>query len=241
MFDVRCLMFDVRRTALCTILVAALTGFFSSGAVFADSPSVTAVLSNSEVAVGETVRLQIRITGSDAKPPGQITVDGLDIRQTGTEQHYEMNNFSISQSVIYNYTVLPMKAGKFKIPPQTVQAGGASAHARVGFKCLRFRGQLGPRKFKYSATVDRSEKDRVYRAGRSEGPGLRRRSCACGFETLPQPAGKISSNRSIGHQRAGPNGAEIDEIRRKHGGDQRRDLQCHYFQDGYGRGANREV
>jgi hypothetical protein len=119
-------MFDVRRTALRTILVAALTGLFSSGAVFADSPSVTAVLSSSEAAVGETVQLQIRITGSGAKPPAQITVDGLEIRQTGTEQHYEMNNFSVSQSVIYNYTVFPMKAGKFTIPPQTVQVGSTS-------------------------------------------------------------------------------------------------------------------
>jgi hypothetical protein len=116
----------MRRPVLCAILVVALTGFFSSGAVLADSPSVTAVLSNSEVAVGETVRLQIRITGSAAKPPAQITVDGLEIRQIGTEQHYEMNNFSVSQSVIYNYTVSPMKAGKFKIPPQIVQAGGVS-------------------------------------------------------------------------------------------------------------------
>src|ERR1017187_17902 len=109
-----------------TILIAALIAFVGRGSAFADSPSVTAVLSNSEVAVGETVRLQIRITGSGAKPPGQITVDGLEIRQTGTEQHYEMNNFSVSQSVVYNYTVLPMKAGKFKIPPQTVQVGGST-------------------------------------------------------------------------------------------------------------------
>ncbi|HJX24784.1 MAG TPA: hypothetical protein VJ252_01405, partial [Chthoniobacterales bacterium] len=87
MFDVRCLLFDGRRTALGTILVAALIGFFSNGSVFADSPNVTAVLSNSEAAVGETVQLQIRITGSGAKPPAQITVDGLEIRQTGTEQH----------------------------------------------------------------------------------------------------------------------------------------------------------
>jgi hypothetical protein len=126
MFDVPRSMFEMRRTAWCAILVAAFTGFFSSGSVLADSPTVTAVLSNSEAAVGEAVRLQIRITGSAAKPPGQITVDGLEIRQAGTEQHYEMNNFNVSQSVIYNYTVVPVKAGKFKIPPQTIQMGGTS-------------------------------------------------------------------------------------------------------------------
>lgn len=120
MFDVRYLKFNAGRAAL----VAALAGFFAIGSAFADSPSVTAVLSNSDAAVGEAVQLQIRVTGSGAKSPGEIAVDGLEIHQTGTSQHYEMNNFSVSQSMIYNYTVLPMKAGKFKIPPQTIQVGG---------------------------------------------------------------------------------------------------------------------
>jgi hypothetical protein len=126
MFDLRYFMFGVRGKTWGAILVAALIGFMATGSVLADSPSATAVLSNSEAAVGETVQLQIRISGSSAKPPTQIAVDGLEIRQTGTEQHYEMNNFSVSQSVIYNYTVLPMKAGKFRIPPQTVEVGGTS-------------------------------------------------------------------------------------------------------------------
>ncbi|HYY14498.1 MAG TPA: BatD family protein [Chthoniobacterales bacterium] len=88
---------------------------------FAESPSVTAVLSNSEAAVGETVQLQIKVSGSGAKPPSEISIDGLDIRQTGTEQRYEMNNFNVSQSVVYNYTILPTRAGTFKIPPQPVR------------------------------------------------------------------------------------------------------------------------
>jgi len=64
-------MFDLRRAASRTILAAALVGFISSATVFADSPSVTAVLSNSEAAVGETVELQIRVTGSGAKLPNE--------------------------------------------------------------------------------------------------------------------------------------------------------------------------
>ena len=126
MFDLQCLMFGVRRTASRTILVAALAGFISSATVFADSPSVTAVLSNSEAAVGETVELQIRVTGSGAKLPERIAVDGLEIHQTGTSQRYEMNNFNLSQSVTYTYTILPMKAGKFKIPAQPVDVSGKS-------------------------------------------------------------------------------------------------------------------
>jgi hypothetical protein len=92
---------------------------------FADSPSVTAVLSNSQATVGETVELQIKVTGpGDAQPPEEISVDGLEIHSTGTSRQFEIHNFSTSSSVTYNYTILPLRAGRFTIPPQTVHAGG---------------------------------------------------------------------------------------------------------------------
>jgi len=91
----------------------------------ADSPSVTAVLSNSEATVGETVELQIKVTGpGDARPPEEISIDGLEIHSTGTSRQFEIHNFSSSSSVTYNYTILPLRAGRFTIPPQTVHAGG---------------------------------------------------------------------------------------------------------------------
>ena len=91
----------------------------------ADSPSVTAVLSNSEVTVGETVELQIKVTGpGDARPPEEISIDGLEIHSTGTSRQFEIHNFSTNSSVTYNYTILPLRAGRFTIPPQTVHAGG---------------------------------------------------------------------------------------------------------------------
>ena len=94
-------------------------------ALFADPPSVTAVLSNSDTAVGETVELQIKVTGpGDARPPEEISIDGLEIHSTGTSRQFEMRNFATSSSVTYNYTILPLRAGRFIIPPQTVFAGG---------------------------------------------------------------------------------------------------------------------
>jgi BatD DUF11 like domain len=93
--------------------------------VFADPPSVTAVLSNSEVTVGESVELQIKVTGpGDARPPEEISIDGLEIHATGTSRQFEIHNFATSSSVTYNYTILPLRAGRFTIPPQTVLAGG---------------------------------------------------------------------------------------------------------------------
>src|SRR5206468_8680031 len=100
-----------------------------AGAQFAhaDSPSVTAVLNSSEAALGETVRLEIRVTGArGADAPEEIMVDGLEIRRTGTSQRIEMNNLSLTSSVIYDYTVMPLRAGRFTIPPQTIRIGNNS-------------------------------------------------------------------------------------------------------------------
>ena len=93
----------------------------------ADSPSVTAVLNSSEAALGETVHLEIRVAGArGADAPENIMVDGLEIRRTGTSQRIEMNNLNLTSSVIYDYTVMPLRAGRFTIPPQTIRVGNNS-------------------------------------------------------------------------------------------------------------------
>src|SRR6266480_4554158 len=108
------------------VLFGTLIGFCAANA-FADSPSVTAVLSNSEAAVGAMVQLQIRVTGArGAEAPEKIAVDGLEIYRTGTSQHFEMNNFNVTSSVVYDYTIMPLQAGTFIIPPQTIRVGGNS-------------------------------------------------------------------------------------------------------------------
>ncbi|PYL21129.1 MAG: hypothetical protein DMF44_13730 [Verrucomicrobia bacterium] len=109
----------------CRILLALYAVIGIAQVARADSPSVTAVLSNSEATVGETVELQIKVTGpGDARPPEEISIDGLEIHSTGTSRQFEIHNFSTSSSVTYNYTILPLRAGRFTIPPQTVHAGG---------------------------------------------------------------------------------------------------------------------
>src|SRR5213596_1594210 len=106
-------------------LIGTVAAILAASSTFADSPNVTAVLSNSEVTVGETVELQIKVTGpGDARPPEEISIDGLEIHATGTSRQFEIHNFTTNSSVTYNYTVLPLQAGRFTIPPQTVRAGG---------------------------------------------------------------------------------------------------------------------
>src|ERR1043166_3056683 len=107
------------------ILIAVLVMMACAALAHADAPSVPGVLSSSQATVGETVELQIKVTGpGDARPPEEISIDGLEIHSTGTSRQFEIHNFSTNSSVTYNYTILPLRAGRFTIPPQTVRAGG---------------------------------------------------------------------------------------------------------------------
>ena len=103
-------------------LLAALLAWAAIETARADSPSVTAVLTSSETEVDRPVQLQIKVSGdSNATPPNDIAVDGLDIRYSGQSQLVEGRNFHFTYSFVYNYTILPLKAGTFTIPPQVVQ------------------------------------------------------------------------------------------------------------------------
>ena len=113
------------RSRLITTWLAALIAFAGNERAFADSLNVTAVLTSSETVLGEPVQLQIRVTGArGADAPDEIVADGLEIHRTGTSQHFEMNNFNVTSSVVYDYTVMPLKAGTFTIPPQRIRVGG---------------------------------------------------------------------------------------------------------------------
>lgn len=114
----------VRGSSTATSAIALFASIaFSS--VHAEQPSATAVLSSSETAIGQPVQLEIQVTGAaNPKQPGEIVVDGLDIRSAGVSRQYQMQNFNVSYSFTYNYTVMPLRAGTFRIPPQVVDAGG---------------------------------------------------------------------------------------------------------------------
>lgn len=92
----------------------------------AEAPRVTAVLSNSQAQVGEMVQMQIRITGARGAQIPDISVDGLEIHQTGSSQQFEMRNFDMTQSVTYSFTILPLKPGGFTIPPQKIKVGSTT-------------------------------------------------------------------------------------------------------------------
>ena len=110
------------RTAIASFVLTALAGSAS-----AEEPSVTAVLTSSEAAVGQMVQLQIQVKGDrNVAAPSAISVDGLEIQSTGQMQSFEMRNFNMTSSVTLTYSILPLRAGRFVIPPQTIRAGSTS-------------------------------------------------------------------------------------------------------------------
>src|SRR5205814_7752700 len=95
----------------------------------AESPTITAVLTSSETTLGQPVQFEIKITGANGvTPPTSIEADGLDIRYSGESQNFVLRNFQSSSSITLNYTIMPLKIGTFKIPPQTVRAGSTTLH-----------------------------------------------------------------------------------------------------------------
>src|SRR5205823_14585455 len=76
------------------VTIAAMCVLLPADRLFAAAPTVTAVLSSSETAMGQPVQLQIKVTGSNsAKPPAAISVDGPNIRYSAQSQLLEGHTF----------------------------------------------------------------------------------------------------------------------------------------------------
>ena len=98
--------------------------FAWSGTARAEEASVSASLSSNTTALDEPVTLEITVQGSHKSTPPQVRVDGLSIQYNGESTQIQMNNFDVTRSVKYSYTILPQKEGTFLIPTLSVDTGG---------------------------------------------------------------------------------------------------------------------
>ena len=64
------------------------------------------------------MQLQIKVTGDATRSAQRYLGGRSDIRYSGQSQLVEGRNLRFTYSFIYNYTILPLKAGTFTIPPQ---------------------------------------------------------------------------------------------------------------------------
>jgi hypothetical protein len=151
-------LFNLKRFALWRVALASVAVMAAMPVHNAVAANVTGVLSNSSTAVGEPVQLQIKVTGSTSvRPPREIAVPGLDIRFTGQSQLLEGRNFQFSYSYVYNYTIMPLKGGTFKIPPQIIDAGGATLRTPELTLQVADPGTAQSPKSKQSSSIDPSK------------------------------------------------------------------------------------
>jgi len=106
------------------LIISALMLWFLQQAKAVD-PTVAATLSSDSTEVGQPVELNIQINGSQrAQVPDKIDVEGLTVIHTGQQTQVQMQNFTITSSVMHTYTVQPDHAGKFTIPAITIEVDG---------------------------------------------------------------------------------------------------------------------
>ena len=94
----------------------------SSGFLF--SQEATAGLSSQTTFVGQPVEMVITVRDARAADvPQTIDVPGLRIELFGRATRFEMNNFKVTSSMTYTYSVTPASEGDFTIPPVEVKVG----------------------------------------------------------------------------------------------------------------------
>jgi hypothetical protein len=94
-----------------------------STAIAAQAATVRAVVDRNQVMVGESLSLQVAIESGD----GDVDLSGLTDFKTvsrGSTSSFQMVNGRTSRKMIYNYTLIPLKAGELTVPAIPVTIDG---------------------------------------------------------------------------------------------------------------------
>jgi len=107
---------------LSTIFVAAFAFFLFGVSILAQD--ATAGLSSPATVVGRPVEIVVTVRDArSAEVPQSLNLPGLRIELLGRSTRFEMNNFKITSSLTYTYSVLAQQAGEFDIPAVEVRVG----------------------------------------------------------------------------------------------------------------------
>lgn len=89
-------------------------------------PSVTATPLSNRVAIGEIGVLMIKVNGGNARVPETISVEGLEVAQTGRESNIAIQNGVRTMQTIYSYRFRGNEPGTYTIPSIQVQVGNST-------------------------------------------------------------------------------------------------------------------
>ncbi len=114
---------------LIALALALLSGTPSLGAAQA-APELTATVSRSTIAVGESVTLQITVRGAGSPDDPLFPVPpGLEILSSGRLQNFTWVNGRSTNETVFRYDLGANAAGQFTIGPFRVSAGGRALTA----------------------------------------------------------------------------------------------------------------
>lgn len=106
-------------------LAAAVFVAMACTAAAALDVSVKATVADNRVALGSSLSYTITVTGvQDITPPALPAFDGFDVRYNGPATKVSVINNSYSVEHSFNYTLIPLKEGKFTLPSVPVTIKG---------------------------------------------------------------------------------------------------------------------
>jgi len=96
-------------------------------------------LDRSKISLGERLQLELGFEGTQDMPPLDLPeVEGLQIRYLGPSTRMSIVNSKVSSSITHIYSLLPLKAGNFKIGPLTFEHNGDTYHAgEINFEVVK--------------------------------------------------------------------------------------------------------
>jgi hypothetical protein len=103
--------------------LALLVALFLAVALHAQEATVG--LSSPTTSPGEPVEIVLTVRDArSADVPETLNAPGLRIQLYGRSTRFEMNNFQITSTLTFTYSVVPERTGEFDIPPFEVRVGG---------------------------------------------------------------------------------------------------------------------
>ena len=114
------------------ILIATLSGsmlMLTGKPSLASADQVEAVVDRTTIALGESLELSVTIKGKN----GAVDVGGIDafkVISRGSSSNFEFINGRSSSKTIYNYVLLPTRAGRLTIPALPVTISGKTLYTK---------------------------------------------------------------------------------------------------------------
>lgn len=101
--------------------------FFTAAAVFAQDTGFSASVNANRLSLGQSIQLSLTFHNIRSIPAPELPeIKNFESRYLGRSTMMSMVNYKVSRSIVHNYTLIPLKAGKFSIPSLTVNWKGKS-------------------------------------------------------------------------------------------------------------------